>query len=216
MTTTKTKRRTNQALEEDVIEPLIVAWIELGLSTTNKEFDRLWSEATNVTFNKLWINVDPEVAEEVHNLLYNDFQQRNLSRFGQVVFHHAYALVRLLDHIENAPLEPADAEIARCAMMFYAGVHFGRNQIDFWTLYLQLRDAVRRAKPALFSVENIDAPNTPSAEATELAAQAWDCMDKLYGTYYLPRWRPNLAASALSEPDKFSATLLLDAAALRD
>ncbi|HDR9028344.1 TPA: hypothetical protein QDB14_002538 [Burkholderia vietnamiensis] len=204
------------SLERDVVEPLHLAWDALGLTTTNAAFERRWAEPTNDAFGKLWRGIDREIEEEVHNLLFTDIAGRELSRYGQTLFRQAYLLARLLDHIENHASEPANAEIARCAVMFYAGVHFGREKPDFWALYLPLRDATRRDKPALFPTKGAVAPSAPPKEAAEFAAAAWFGMDRLYGQQYLPKWRPNLSASALTEPDPFPSDLIYGARDLND
>jgi hypothetical protein len=145
-----------------------------------------------------------------------DIANRELSRYGQALFRQAYLLARLLHHIESRAKEPATAEIARCAVMFYAGVHFGRKQPDFWALYLPLRDATRRAKPALFAAKGVDAPSAPPTDAAQFAATAWFGMDWLYGHQYLPTWRPDFSASALTEPELFSSDLIYGARDLED
>lgn len=194
--------------ETDLYAPLNAAWAELGVSPMQNDFDRQWSQATNETFNKLWANADSEVAQDVQNLFYKDFGNRELSDYGQVLFRHAYLLVRLLDDIENYPDETISdgSDIAACSVMFYAGVHYGRREVDFWALYLQLRTAVQKAKPVLFEPPADDA--TPAQRA---AVTAWDRMDALYAHYYLPTWRPDFGASGFEEPEPFDDGLFKDA-----
>ncbi|ABO55005.1 hypothetical protein LA345_12660 [Burkholderia vietnamiensis] len=205
------ERNSADPSREGVVKPLVIAWDEFGLSTEDEAFDRQWSKATNARFNKLWVNVDPEIAQDVHKLLFDDYANRDLSRFGQILFRQAYLLERLLDHIENRPGERPDADIARCAVMFYAGLHFGRQEPDMWALYFPLRDAAKRAGQALFSIHEGDAGNASATESSRVAAQAWAGMDWLYAHQYLPRWRPDFATAPLIEPERFSADLIHDA-----
>jgi len=205
-----------QSLEKDVVEPLYLAWDALGLTTTNAAFERRWAGPTNDAFGKLWLGIDTEIEKEVHKLLFVDIANRELSRYGQTLFRQAYLLARLVHHIERRTEEPANADIARCAVMFYAGIHFGREKPDFWALYLPLRDATRRTEPALFPAKGAAAPSAPPKDAAQFAAISWFGMDWLYGHQYLPRWRPNFSASALTEPDPFSSDLIYRARELQD
>ena len=202
--------------EEDLFEPLIAAWDELGLSTTDQAFDRQWSQPTNEAFNKLWVYADPLFAVEARERLYQDFQRRDLSRFGQLVFRQAYVCVRFLDHIENHADESASADVARCAVMFYAGLHFGKDEVEFWTLYHALSDAAVRVKSPAFPTHASDTPPTPATEADRVVAEAWTGIEWLYRNQYLPRWRPNFSASVAKEPAPFSADLIFAAKDLRD
>ncbi|WP_149029677.1 hypothetical protein [Paraburkholderia fungorum] len=114
-----------------------------------------------------------------------NFADLELSRFGQAVFRHAYVLARLLDYIENRPYEPANAEIARCAVMFYAGVHFGRRQVGFWAPDRSGMRPGGSSQPSSLS----KAPTrqaSPTTQPGQIAAKVWGNMDWSYTQQYLP------------------------------
>ena len=71
-------------------------------------------------------------------------------------------------------------------------------------------------KPALFPAKGAVAPSAPTKDAAEFAAAAWFGMDRLYGQQYLPKWRPNLSASALTDPNPFPSDLIYGARDFED
>ncbi|WP_146153198.1 hypothetical protein [Paraburkholderia fungorum] len=188
----------------------------MALDVDSADFAQNWGSETIRRFNEAQSYGDSDNKREVRDRLYEDFEAQNLSLYGSLVLRHAYAFVRLVDHLENHANESAKADVARAAVIFYAGLTLAGDQSDFTVFYNMLRKVALRANSPLFPTSRRVDPSAFESAADRLVARVWVEMEWLYDYHFLPLWRPNFASTEAHDRKPLDMQMVVDAAALRD